>query len=58
VLLLWGEPDRWIPHSFGERLKAGIAGAELVTWPDAGHVPMEELPDATAREVDRFLGSP
>jgi pimeloyl-ACP methyl ester carboxylesterase len=56
VLILWGERDRWIPLPFGKRLEAGIAGSKLVTWPDAGHVPMEELPEATAREVERFLG--
>jgi len=55
VLILWGERDRWIPLPFAERFKAGITGAKLVTWPDAGHVPMEELPEATAREADRFL---
>jgi pimeloyl-ACP methyl ester carboxylesterase len=55
VLLLWGERDRWIGLPFAERWKAGIAGAKLVTFPGAGHVPMEEDPEATAREVDRFL---
>jgi pimeloyl-ACP methyl ester carboxylesterase len=58
VLLLWGGRDRWIPPSFGERFKEGIVGAKLVTYPDAGHVPMEELPDATAAEADRFLSAP
>jgi len=56
VLLLWGERDRWIPQSFAERFRAGIAGAKLVTYPDAGHVPMEEVPEATATEAARFLG--
>jgi pimeloyl-ACP methyl ester carboxylesterase len=55
VLLLWGEQDRWIPRSFAERFRAGIAGAKLVTYPDAGHVPMEEVPEATAAEAARFL---
>jgi pimeloyl-ACP methyl ester carboxylesterase len=56
VLILWGERDRRIPLPFAKRLESGIAGSRLVTWPDAGHVPMEELPEATAREVDGFLG--
>lgn len=58
VLLLWGERDRWIPLSFGQRFQAGIAGARLVTYADAGHVPMEELPEATAGDADRFLSEP
>lgn len=58
VLILWGERDRWIPLSFATRLQSSIPGAQLVSFPDAGHVPMEELPEATAREADRFLEAP
>jgi pimeloyl-ACP methyl ester carboxylesterase len=57
VLLEWGERDRWIPLPFAQRFLAGIQGAKLVTYPDAGHVPMEELPEATARDADAFLTS-
>jgi pimeloyl-ACP methyl ester carboxylesterase len=55
VLLLWGANDRWIPPSFGERFAAGLPNARLVTFPGLGHVPMEEDPEATVREADRFL---
>jgi len=55
VLILWGERDRWIPLPFAKRLEAGIGGATLQTYPDGGHVPMEELPEATASDADRFL---
>jgi pimeloyl-ACP methyl ester carboxylesterase len=55
VLLLWGERDHWIPLPFAERFKAGISGARLITYPDAGHVPMEEIPERTAGDADRFL---
>jgi pimeloyl-ACP methyl ester carboxylesterase len=57
VLLEWGERDVWIPIAFAHRLRDGITGAQLVTYPDAGHVPMEELPDATASDADGFLGA-
>jgi pimeloyl-ACP methyl ester carboxylesterase len=57
VLVEWGERDRWIPLPFGRRLADGIHGAKLVTYPDAGHVPMEELPEPTARDADAFLSS-
>ncbi len=56
TLILWGEQDRWIPRAFGDRLAAGIPGAKLVTYAGAGHVPMEEIPEATARDVAAFLG--
>jgi pimeloyl-ACP methyl ester carboxylesterase len=55
VLLLWGERDRWIPLPFAERFKAGIPGAKLIVYPGAGHVPMEEIPEPTAADADRFL---
>jgi pimeloyl-ACP methyl ester carboxylesterase len=57
VLLEWGERDRWIPPSFAQRFEGGIHGARLVTYPDAGHVPMEELPEATARDAEAFLAA-
>ncbi len=55
VLVMWGERDRWIPISFGHRLQQGIEGAKMVTYPDAGHVPMEELPEKTASDAEAFL---
>ncbi len=58
VLIQWGELDRWIPLSDAYGFQRGIAGAELRVYPGAGHVPMEELPEATARDADAFLGSP
>jgi len=58
VLVMWGERDRWIPLAFGRRLHDGIAGSKLVTYPDAGHVPMEEIPDRTASDAEAFLTDP
>jgi len=58
VLIEWGEQDRWIPLSSARGFQHAIAGAELRTYPGAGHIPMEELPEATARDADSFLGPP
>jgi pimeloyl-ACP methyl ester carboxylesterase len=55
VLLLWGDRDVWITPALGRRLHEGIAGSRLITYADAGHVPMEELPEATARDTQAFL---
>ena len=52
VLIQWGE----IPLSDAHGFQRGIAGAELRVYPGAGHVPMEELPEATARDAEAFLG--
>jgi pimeloyl-ACP methyl ester carboxylesterase len=58
VLIQWGKLDRWIPLSDAYGFQRGIAGSKLRIYPTAGHVPMEELPEATARDADAFLGSP
>ncbi len=58
VLIQWGELDRWIPLSDAHGFQRGIAGAELRVYPGGGHVSMEELPEATARDADAFLGPP
>ncbi len=55
VLLAWGSHDLWVPPSFAHRFEQGIAGSRLILYPDAGHVPMEEIPDPTSRDVEAFL---
>ncbi len=55
TLILWGADDRWIPAEYGERFHRDIPGSELIVYPGAGHVPMEEIPLQTARDVKRFL---
>jgi pimeloyl-ACP methyl ester carboxylesterase len=57
VLLQWGALDPWIPLSFGQRMHSAIQGSELIVYPKAGHLPMEELPSITARDADAFLES-
>jgi pimeloyl-ACP methyl ester carboxylesterase len=57
VLLQWGERDRRVPVAFGRRFAEGIPGARLVVYGSAGHLPMEELPEETARDAEAFLAS-
>ncbi|PWG63577.1 alpha/beta hydrolase [Spiribacter halobius] len=56
VLLLWGREDAWIPVERGEALQRLIPGAELRVVADAGHLVIEERPEALLREIRRFLG--
>lgn len=58
TLILWGGRDRLVPLEAGERFARDIPGARLVVLPALGHVPHEEDPQATLREVVRFLGGP
>lgn len=55
TLLLWGENDRLVPPRYGERWKELVPTAELVTFPEAGHMLTLEKPDALAGALEKFL---
>jgi pimeloyl-ACP methyl ester carboxylesterase len=55
TLLLWGEQDRWIPVEQAQRFLEALPDARLIVYPGAGHLPMEEIPQQTARDVRAFL---
>ncbi|QJB68675.1 alpha/beta fold hydrolase [Parasphingorhabdus halotolerans] len=55
VLLLWGEQDTVIPLSHAKAFEAAISGSTLITYPDAGHLPMEETPEQVARDIDAWI---
>ncbi len=57
TLILWGGLDDWIPPVDGYRFHEAIAGSELRVYPGLGHVPMEEAPRRTARDVREFLAA-
>lgn len=55
TLILWGENDEWISPKDAPKFKRDIEGSELILYPNAGHVPMEELPKLTAHDARIFL---
>jgi pimeloyl-ACP methyl ester carboxylesterase len=55
TLLLWGENDREIPLSDGERLHAEILGSRFVVFLNCGHLPHEEYPEAFTNVVSDFV---
>lgn len=55
VLILWGAKDALIPRASGDWLHARIRGSKLIVYPGTGHLPMEERPDESARDVKRFV---
>lgn len=55
TLLMWGEKDRWVPPSQLELWKRDLPSARVVLYSGIGHIPMEELPDRTARDAHAFL---
>lgn len=58
ALLLWGEADRVVPLAVGHRLDATMPHARLEVVPRAGHLVLEEQPDACDQAILRFLGAP
>jgi abhydrolase domain-containing protein 6 len=55
TLVMWGEQDRLVHPSTARTWADGIAGARTVTYPEAGHMPMLELPGRTAADYRAFL---
>ncbi len=55
VLLIWGEKDRLIPFSNAADYTALLPQSRLVSFPDLGHVPMEEDPARSLVPLRAFL---
>jgi pimeloyl-ACP methyl ester carboxylesterase len=55
TLILWGEHDNLIPPEIGEKFAETLPNAQLIVYPDAGHIPMEEVAERSAADVRGFL---
>ena len=55
TLILWGDEDPLIPVADTQFFAQGIKNARVKTWPGVGHLPHEEVADASAAEVRAFL---
>lgn len=58
TLIVWGEQDTWITLADGRRLWAALTQAEWVVIASAGHLPMEEQPEAFNQRLLDFLSRP
>lgn len=59
TLIIWGEQDRVFPFKHAYNGKEKIPGSTLRTFPDCGHIPFFEQPEAFNKLVLDFLtGSP
>jgi len=56
VLILWGREDSWIPLERGYELQRLIPDSKLIVIDDAGHLVIEEKPQALIARISRFLG--
>ena len=55
ALLLWGRVDPVVPLAVGERLARALPNARLRIFDACGHIPAEELPDASYEVLEAFL---
>lgn len=55
TLLMWGERDIMVPPAHAARFADALPNETLVTYPDLGHMPMEEDPARTLKDLRAFL---
>lgn len=56
-LLVWGEDDEFQPVTYAERFAGEMPECRLVRIPRAGHIPMENAPDAVAAALAAFAAA-
>jgi pimeloyl-ACP methyl ester carboxylesterase len=54
VVLVWGESDRFVPPAYGQAFQQKIAGAALVSIPEAGHMAIWEQPEQVLAALARL----
>lgn len=54
-LLIWGEADKIVPLSVGQRLAHDLPNAKLVVFKETGHLTPEEKPQETCIKILEFL---
>lgn len=55
TLVLHGEKDHIIEPASGRKFAEAIPGAELILYPNVGHLPQVEIPEKSADDVAGFL---
>jgi pimeloyl-ACP methyl ester carboxylesterase len=55
VLILTGDQDRLVPPAHAQQFHDAIAGSQLITFENVGHIPQEERPAESAMAVHEFL---
>jgi pimeloyl-ACP methyl ester carboxylesterase len=54
TVLVWGDSDKLMPPVYAHAFKKGIAGAELVSIPEAGHMVTVEKTAAVVEAIGRL----
>lgn len=54
TVIVWGDSDRLVPPFYAHGFKKGIAGSELVSIPEAGHMVIVEKTPAVVEAIGRL----
>jgi pimeloyl-ACP methyl ester carboxylesterase len=54
TILVWGDSDKLVPPVYAQEFKRKIAGAQLVSIPEAGHMAIFEKTDQVADAIGRL----
>ena len=54
TVIVWGDSDRLVPPFYAHGFKKGVAGAELVSIPEAGHMVIVEKTSAVVEAIGRL----
>ena len=54
TVIVWGDSDRLVPPFYAHGFKKGIAGSELVSIPEAGHMVILEKTPAVVEAIGRL----
>ena len=57
TLILWGREDRFIPVTSAAYFGRYLPHSRTIIYDGIGHLPMEETPDRSARDVAAFLAT-
>jgi pimeloyl-ACP methyl ester carboxylesterase len=57
TLVMFGQEDKLIPAANGEKFHKAIPGATLILYPGVGHVPMEQIPERSAADLQAWLAA-
>ena len=55
TLILWGSEDKLIFPSAAKSFDERMSNADVIVYDNIGHLPMQEIPDRAALDIDAFL---
>ena len=55
TLLLWGNKDNWIKPKHALYFQKDLTNVKMKIYDNVGHVPMEEIPEESVKDVVDFL---